>query len=86
MLKIDKSFVINMADDENDAVIVRSTIELGHNLGLRSSPRASRPRTIWDRLVDLGCDTAQGYFLSLPVPELELREWARARGASAEAA
>ena len=77
-LKIDKSFVHGMEDDENDAVIVRSTIDLGRNLGLRVVAEGVETAEAWRRLVALGCDVAQGYYLSRPVPASALAEWLRA--------
>ena len=67
-LKIDKSFVIGMATDDNDAVIVRSTIELARNLGLRVVAEGVETEGAWHRLATLGCDVAQGYYLGRPVP------------------
>ena len=78
-LKIDKSFVQGMGDDENDAVIVRSTIDLGRNLGLRVVAEGVETAAAWRQLVSLGCDVAQGYYLSRPVSAAELAAWARAR-------
>ena len=78
-LKIDKSFVQGMEDDENDAVIVRSTIDLGRNLGLRVVAEGVESAEAWRQLVGLGCDVAQGYYLSRPVPASELAAWLRAR-------
>jgi diguanylate cyclase (GGDEF)-like protein len=78
-LKIDKSFVQGMEDDENDAVIVRSTIDLGRNLGLRVVAEGVESAEAWRQLVGLGCDVAQGYYLSRPVPAAELAAWLRAR-------
>jgi diguanylate cyclase (GGDEF)-like protein len=80
VLKIDKSFVLNMAHDENDDVIVRSTVELGHNLGLRVVAEGVETQEVWNRLAELGCDTAQGFFISRPLPRLVLVEWLRKRG------
>ena len=74
-MKMDKSFVMKMAVDENDAAIVRSTIELGHNLGLRVVAEGVETEGIWQQLTALGCDLAQGYFLTKPVPAEELVEW-----------
>ncbi len=76
-MKMDKSFVMKMAVDENDAAIVRSTIELGHNLGLRVVAEGVETEGIWQQLTALGCDLAQGYFLTRPVPADELEEWLR---------
>jgi diguanylate cyclase (GGDEF)-like protein len=78
-LKIDKSFILGMEESENDAVIVRSTIDLGRNLGLRVVAEGVETSTAWNRLASLGCDIAQGYYLSRPIPAGELTEWIRAR-------
>jgi diguanylate cyclase (GGDEF)-like protein len=72
VLKIDKSFVLQMHDNEDDAVIVRSTIDLGHNLGLKVVAEGVSSVAAWDRLRRLGCDVAQGYYLSKPVPGSEI--------------
>jgi EAL domain-containing protein (putative c-di-GMP-specific phosphodiesterase class I) len=74
-LKIDRSFVSRLAIDEHDAVIVRSTIELGHNLGLRVVAEGVETEEIWRRLLPLGCDVVQGYYISHPVPAAELERW-----------
>ena len=74
-IKIDKSFVKNMAADDNDAVIVRSTIELAHNLGLLVVAEGVETQYIWDRLGSLGCDAAQGYYMSVPMPAAALTRW-----------
>jgi diguanylate cyclase (GGDEF)-like protein len=67
-LKIDKSFVTDMAIDENAALIVRSTIDLGRNLGLRVVAEGVETRQVWDQLAALGCHVAQGYFFGRPIP------------------
>jgi diguanylate cyclase (GGDEF)-like protein len=85
IVKIDKSFVLNMAHDENDDVIVRSTIELGHNLGLRVVAEGVETQETWDRLAALGCDTAQGFYLSRPLPKLVLDDWLRKRASDTTA-
>ena len=71
-IKIDKSFVLAMISDENDAVIVRSTIELGRNLGLRVVAEGVESEEVWNLLVDLGCHLAQGYYYSRPIPAEEI--------------
>jgi EAL domain-containing protein (putative c-di-GMP-specific phosphodiesterase class I) len=82
-IKIDRSFVMNMVDDEDDATIVRSTIDLGRNLGLEVVAEGVETGPIWDRLTDLGCTVAQGYYLSRPLPADELTPWLERRyGAS----
>lgn len=75
-IKIDKSFVLHMAVDENDSAIVRSTIELGHNLGLKVIAEGVESREILDRLRQWHCDGAQGYYISRPVPAESFRNWA----------
>ena len=67
-IKIDKSFVLEMATEQSDAAIVRSTIELAHNLGLQVIAEGVEDRQIWEELARLGCDFAQGYYLSRPLP------------------
>jgi diguanylate cyclase (GGDEF)-like protein len=74
-LKIDRSFVLNMLEDRDDAVIVRSTIDLGRNLGLEVVAEGVETGEIWDELARMGCDVAQGYFLTRPVPADELEAW-----------
>ncbi|MBI3607413.1 MAG: EAL domain-containing protein [Nitrospirae bacterium] len=74
-IKIDKSFVRNMAEDDNDAVIVRSTIELAHNLGLTVVAEGVETQYLLDRLTALGCDAAQGYYMSKPMPAPALTRW-----------
>jgi diguanylate cyclase (GGDEF)-like protein len=76
-IKVDKSFVMNMAADNNDTVIVRSTIDLAHNLGLTVVAEGVETQDVWDRLVALGCDAVQGYYLSRPMPAVELTDWLR---------
>jgi diguanylate cyclase len=74
-VKIDKSFVINMPMDENDALIVRSTIDLAHNLRLKVVAEGVENQNVWDRLVYFGCDAAQGYYMSRPLPVKEMTKW-----------
>jgi diguanylate cyclase (GGDEF)-like protein len=71
-VKIDRSFVAGMAADENDAVIVRSTIDLARNLGLRVVAEGVETAEIMDALRELRCDVAQGYVISRPLPADEL--------------
>jgi diguanylate cyclase (GGDEF)-like protein len=68
VLKIDKSFVMHLLADENDEAIVRSTIELGHNLGLEVVAEGVESAQIWNRLRMMGCDIGQGFYLSGPLP------------------
>ncbi|RBA24681.1 bifunctional diguanylate cyclase/phosphodiesterase [Herminiimonas fonticola] len=77
-LKIDKSFVMAMDRDESDAKIVRSTIDLAHNLGLSVVAEGVENKALLDKLRELDCDEAQGYFIAKPMPFNEFVEW-RAR-------
>ncbi len=79
-VKIDKSFITHMTDEENDAVIVESTIDLARSLGLRVVAEGVETREVWERLRDLGCDLAQGYFLARPMPAADLTHWLPGRG------
>jgi EAL domain-containing protein (putative c-di-GMP-specific phosphodiesterase class I) len=74
-VKIDKSFVLGMSDDDNDGAIVRSTIDLARNLGLHVVAEGVETSEIWSELRDLGCDFAQGYLLSRPLPAEDLTAW-----------
>jgi diguanylate cyclase (GGDEF)-like protein/PAS domain S-box-containing protein len=74
-LKIDRSFVSHMATSEEDAVIVRSTIDLGRNLGLGVVAEGVEDPEVLQRLCELGCDVAQGYLMSRPIPADELTAW-----------
>lgn len=71
-IKIDRSFIMAMASSENDAVIVRSTIDLGRNLGLEVVAEGVETQEVWDELAALECDQAQGYYLSKPVAADEI--------------
>jgi diguanylate cyclase len=74
-LKVDRSFVMDMHTDDNDAAIVRATIDLAHNLGLRVVAEGVENRTTLELLRELGCDSAQGYLLSRPVPADDFLNW-----------
>lgn len=67
-VKIDKSFVLNMLDQPGAAAIVRSTISLAHDLGLRVVAEGVENEEMWTRLVTLKCDSAQGFYFSKPLP------------------
>ncbi len=76
-VKIDKSFVIDMTEDPDSEAIVRTTISLGHELGLKVVAEGIENRTVFDRLATLNCDVAQGYFISKPLPSEALELWMR---------
>jgi EAL domain-containing protein (putative c-di-GMP-specific phosphodiesterase class I) len=75
VLKIDKSFVQNLGTNDEDDAIVRSTIDLAHNLKLLVVAEGVESEEVLSRLVALGCDMAQGYCLSRPVPADQLTTW-----------
>ena len=83
-IKIDRSFVAAMTVHEEDEVIVRSTIELGHSLGLSVVAEGVETRSVMERLAPFGCDLAQGYYLGRPMPPDELEIWLDHHPASGE--
>jgi diguanylate cyclase (GGDEF)-like protein len=74
-IKIDQSFVMPMVSNKDSAVIVSSTIDLGHNLGLKVVAEGVESEDILKRLAALGCDVAQGYLIGKPMPSSILQEW-----------
>ncbi len=70
---------MGMGAEAGDAVIVRSTVDLGRNLGLEVVAEGVETIEHWERLRELGCNIAQGYYLSRPVPADELCDWLRQR-------
>jgi diguanylate cyclase len=78
-LKVDRSFVQHLHDNQSDAVIVRSTVDLGHNLGLRVVAEGVEDKATLGELASLGCDSVQGYYLAKPMPEAELVAWLAAQ-------
>ncbi|MEZ0330826.1 MAG: EAL domain-containing protein [Methylophilaceae bacterium] len=74
-LKIDKSFVLNMENDKADVNIIRSTVDLGHNLGLKVVAEGIENQNVWTALEGLGCDFGQGYFISKPMPADQFTKW-----------
>ncbi len=70
-LKIDQSFIKDMSDNIDDEIIVRAIIDLAHNLGLSVVAEGVETREIMNKLNQLGCDIAQGYLISRPIPEKE---------------
>jgi diguanylate cyclase (GGDEF)-like protein len=71
-IKIDRSFVSGMCDDPSDATIVRSTIDLGRNLGLTIVAEGVESQEIWESLQGLGCSLAQGFLIGRPSPGEEI--------------
>jgi diguanylate cyclase (GGDEF)-like protein len=79
-IKIDRSFVAAMATEANSAAIVSSTVDLAHALGLRVVAEGIEDEATWRRLRAVGCDAAQGYHLSRPIPAAEFENSAREIG------
>jgi len=74
-LKIDKSFIMDMIHDDNDAMIVRSTIDLAHNLGMQVVAEGIEEKEHLELLTILDCELGQGYFISYPLPDDEFETW-----------
>lgn len=74
-IKIDKSFTAGILTSRDDVAIVRSTIDLAHNLGLKVVAEGVETKEVWDQLVALGCDAAQGYYMSRPLPADQFLKW-----------
>jgi len=81
-IKIDRSFVMRMTEDAGDEAVVHSTIDLGRNLGLKVVAEGVESEEVWEQLTEFGCDIAQGFFLSRPVPGDDLATWLKARAKS----
>jgi diguanylate cyclase (GGDEF)-like protein len=79
VVKIDKSFVMSMSVDEGDLAIVRSTIDLARNLGHTVVAEGVEDQSTWDRLAELGCDWAQGFYLARPMAAPIFDVWMRQR-------
>jgi EAL domain-containing protein (putative c-di-GMP-specific phosphodiesterase class I) len=85
-IKIDRSFVMQMHVDANDFMIVRATVDLGRNLGLRVVAEGVEDLATFDRLAEFGCDEAQGYYISRPLSAIEFTRWLSVRNLELEAA
>ncbi len=83
-IKIDKSFVLDMLESENDLAIVKATIQLAHNLGLKVVAEGVENRDICLKLKELECDVQQGFYISKPVPSARFFEWAQEKAKSPE--
>jgi diguanylate cyclase (GGDEF)-like protein len=76
-LKIDRSFVLGMLDDPQDAAIVSATVELAHKFGIDAVVEGIENRPTWDAISTLGADAAQGNFIKIPLPAEEFEVWLR---------
>ncbi|MBI3774400.1 MAG: EAL domain-containing protein [Gammaproteobacteria bacterium] len=75
-IKIDRSFVIDMNENNNESVIVRSTVDLAHNMNMRVTAEGVETEFTWSLLRSYGCDMAQGFFLARPMPGKDFIVWA----------
>jgi diguanylate cyclase (GGDEF)-like protein len=83
-IKIDKSFCMSMSEDAGNATIVQSTIDLGHNLGLKVVAEGVETAEAYKTLAELGCDYAQGFFLSRPLAPDKATLWLETMAAGQE--
>ncbi len=74
-LKVDKSYVFNMTRVNDDMVIVKTLIELAHNLGLQVVAEGVEDQETWDALADLGCEISQGFYMSRPLSAPDFAAW-----------
>lgn len=74
-LMVDRSFVSDLADEQSDAVLVRSAVDLGHNLGLSVVAEGVEDASTLDALHALGCDIAQGYYVARPMSAAKFDAW-----------
>ena len=84
-VKVDRAFVSRMTTQPRDAAVVRSVVELGHSLGLCVVAEGVEDQDCYDALATMGCDVAQGYLLSRPVPADALDRWLAGRSQAAQA-
>jgi len=74
-IKVDRSFVSRMTANPADAAIVRTVIDLAHNLDKQVCAEGVEDEATWRMLTDMNCDLAQGYWISRPVPADKLISW-----------
>jgi diguanylate cyclase (GGDEF)-like protein len=81
-IKIDRSFVTNMDVDASNATIVKATVDLGRNMGLRVVAEGVENEATWEMLKSVGCEVAQGYWMSRPIPAADVTKWIMEREAA----
>jgi EAL domain-containing protein (putative c-di-GMP-specific phosphodiesterase class I) len=74
-LKIDRSFIVDLTDDDEDKTIVRSTIHLAHQMGLQVVAEGVETEEAWRQLRSMGCERAQGFLIASPLPAREVPAW-----------
>jgi EAL domain-containing protein (putative c-di-GMP-specific phosphodiesterase class I) len=75
VIKIDHSFTMYMIEDPHAAAIVKSTIEMAHNMRMKVIAEGTASKEIWEALADLDCDEAQGEYISMPMPAEDFSGW-----------
>jgi diguanylate cyclase (GGDEF)-like protein len=78
-VKIDRSFITDIEREDDAAAIVRATIDLAHSLNLSVVAEGVESESVWNQLLRLGCDEAQGFYLSRPIPAHRLTGWLLSR-------
>jgi EAL domain-containing protein (putative c-di-GMP-specific phosphodiesterase class I) len=78
-LRVDRSFVMGMLRQTDDEVLVRSLVDLGHNLGLTVVAEGVEDQATLDALAQVGCDVVQGFHLGRPMPVAGFDDWMRSR-------
>jgi EAL domain-containing protein (putative c-di-GMP-specific phosphodiesterase class I) len=86
VIKVDHGFTMRMLEDTRAAAIVKSTIELAHNLGMTVVAEGTSSKEIWDALAGYGCDEAQGFYVAEPFPAADMGAWLKATGRRVHAA
>jgi diguanylate cyclase (GGDEF)-like protein/PAS domain S-box-containing protein len=80
VIKVDQGFTMNMLHDKGAAAIVKSTIELAHNLGMTVVAEGVASKEIWNELIQFGCDEGQGFYVSEPFPASGFVGWLKTTG------
>jgi diguanylate cyclase (GGDEF)-like protein/PAS domain S-box-containing protein len=83
VIKVDHGFTMRMLEDRRAAAIVKSIIELAHNLGMTVVAEGTSSKEIWDALAEYGCDEVQGFYVAEPFPAAEFGTWLKATGRAA---
>jgi EAL domain-containing protein (putative c-di-GMP-specific phosphodiesterase class I) len=74
-IKIDQSFILDLLANEHDVFITEAVIDLGHKLGLKVVAEGVQDEALWHKLSGMGCDHAQGFYLSQPMPASQVHPW-----------
>ena len=74
-MKIDRSFVADILQSDNDAVIVNATINLAHNLGFQVTAEGVESNEVLNVLEEYGCDLVQGFYVAKPLPIDDFDRW-----------